>query len=147
MKELVRKLVILLPVLLLLTLALYGCNKVPAAGAKNNVGAKPTLGASTTSNTVYMNSTNFTVHSVTVPASQPVTFSNTVNGGGLHIICVGTGTGGTNTCLQSGTAPAGLLGKGTTLSAGETKEFTFTPGTYHVICIVHPGMYINITAK
>ena len=44
-------------------------------------------------------------------------------------------------------APTGLLGKGTTFNAGEMMKFTFTPGTYHVICIIHPGMYINITAQ
>lgn len=30
---------------------------------------------------------------------------------------------------------------------GETKDFTFTkPGAYHVICTIHLGMYIDITA-
>ncbi|MGO8946719.1 MAG: plastocyanin/azurin family copper-binding protein [Ktedonobacterales bacterium] len=143
----VGKLALLLPVLLLLVLALASCGNT-ATGSENSSSNGSTSSGGTVSNTVYMNSSDFTVHNITVAANQPVHFSDTVDGGGLHIICLGTGNGGTNTCLQNGDAPAGLLGKGTTFNPGETKDFTFTaPGTYHVICTVHPGMYIDITAS
>lgn len=142
-----RTLPIFAGILLSLAIALVGCGKAaPSTGGSGSGGSSS--GGGTTSDTIYMNSTNFTVHSITVSANQPVKFSDTVGGGGLHIICVGTGTGGTNTCLKSGNVPASLLGKGTTFNPGDTKDFTFTtPGTYRVICIVHPGMYIDIVAK
>lgn len=126
----------LLSLLLLLGIAMAGCGKA-TSGNGGNGGA---------SSTVSMNSTNFTQHSLTVAVNQPVHFSDTTDGGGLHIICVGTGNGGTNSCLKSGNAPAGLLGSGTTFNPGDTKDFTFTiAGIYHVICTIHPGMYIDIT--
>ena len=134
----------LLPVLLILGLSIVvvGCGKASTGGA-NGGGSGGSV-----SNTVYMDPTNFTQHAITVAANQPVHFSDTKQGGGLHILCVGTGTGGTNTCSNSGNAPTGLLGKGTTFNPGEVKDFTFTkPGAYHVICTVHPGMYIDITVQ
>ena len=134
----------LLPVLLILGLSIVvvGCGKASTGGA-NGGGSGGSV-----SNTVYMDPTNFTQHAITVAANQPVHFSDTKQGGGLHILCVGTGTGGTNTCSNSGDAPAGLLGKGTTVNPGEVKDFTFTkPGAYHVICTIHPDMYIDITVQ
>ena len=134
----------LLPVLLILGLSIVvvGCGKASTGGA-NGGGSGGSV-----SNTVYMDPTNFTQHAITVAANQPVHFSDTKQGGGLHILCVGTGTGGTNTCSNSGDAPAGLLGQGTTINPGEVKDFTFTkPGAYHVICTIHPDMYIDITVQ
>lgn len=140
----VRTLARLLPVVLILLLgiAAVGCGKASTGGASGG-GSSGRV-----SNTVYMDPTNFTQHAITVATNQPIHFSDTKQGGGLHILCVGTGTGGTNTCSQSGDAPAGLLGKGTTVNPGEVKDFTFTkPGAYHVICTIHPGMYIDITVQ
>ena len=134
----------LLPVLLILGLSIVvvGCGKASTGGA-NGGGSGGSV-----SNTVYMDPTNFTQHAITVAANQPVHFSDTKQGGGLHILCVGTGTGGTNTCSNSGDAPSGLLGQGTTINPGEVKDFTFTkPGAYHVICTIHPDMYIDITVQ
>ena len=140
----VRTLARLLPVVLILLLgiAAVGCGKASTGGA-NGGGSGGSV-----SDTIYMDPTNFTQHSITVAANQPAHFSDTKQGGGLHILCVGTGTGGTNTCSNSGDAPAGLLGQGTTINPGEVKDFTFTkPGAYHVICTIHPGMYIDITVQ
>ena len=140
----VRTVARVLPVLFILAvgIAMLGCGQGSSGGA-NGAGSGGGV-----SNTVYMDPTNFTQHAVTVAANQPIYFSDTKQGGGLHILCVGTGTGGTNTCSNSGNAPTGLLGKGTTFNPGEVKDFTFTkPGAYHVICTVHPGMYIDITVQ
>lgn len=139
-----RTLARLLPVLLILgvSIAVVGCGKASTGGS--------TGGGSggSAANTVYMDPSNFTQHSITVAANQPVHFNDTTNSGGLHILCVGTGNGGTNTCSKTGSAPSGLLGNGTTFNPGDTKGFTFTkPGAYHVICTIHPGMYIDITVQ
>jgi plastocyanin len=137
-----RILLRLLPILLLLGIVLAGCGKA-SPGSNNGGGA-----GGGASSTVNMDPTNSTQHSITVAVNQPVHFSDNTDGGGLHILCVGTGNGGTNTCTKSGNAPAGLLGQGTTFNPGETKDFTFTkPGAYHVICTIHPGMYIDITVQ
>lgn len=131
-----------LPLALVLVLAVVGCGK----GAPNGSGGSS--GSSGSSSTISMNGSNFTQHSITVSANKPVTFSDTTDGGGTHILCLGTGNGGTNTCDATGSVPAGLLGKGTTFSPGQTMSFTFTtPGTYHIICTIHPGMYIDITVQ
>lgn len=132
-----------LPVLLILavSIAVVGCGQGSAGGTSGG-------GSGGVSNTVYMDPTNFTQHAVTVAANQPVHFSDTKQGGGLHILCVGTGNGGTNSCSKSGDAPTGLLGDGTTFNPGEVKDFTFTKaGAYHVICTIHPDMYIDITVQ
>ncbi len=132
----------LLPILLMLGVALAGCGKA-SPGSSNSGGSGRGV-----SDTVNMDPTNFTQHTISVAVNQPVHFSDNTDGGGLHILCVGTGNGGTNTCSKSGNAPAGLLGQGTMFNPGETKDFTFTtPGTYHVICTIHPDMYIDITVQ
>jgi hypothetical protein len=41
-----------------------------------------------------MTTSNFTTHSATVLVGQLVTFADTINGGAVHILCVGSGTGG-----------------------------------------------------
>src|SRR5579884_3869352 len=91
--------------------------------------------------TIGMNPTDFTEHSATVTAGQPVTFDDTVSGGGVHVLCVGTGNGGTQSCdtsSMSPNAPTELLGAGLTFNAGDKKQVTFAnPGTYHVICTIH----------
>jgi plastocyanin len=100
-----------------------------------------------------MTTSNFTTHSATVLEGQPVTFDDTINGGAVHILCVGSGTGGEgsdhcDSATQAADAPAVLVGQGLIIMAGEKKQITFpTAGSYHVICTVHPGMYIDITAK
>lgn len=140
----VRTVARVLPVLFILAvgIAMLGCGQGSTGGA--NGGSS----GGRVSNTVYMDPTNFTQHAITVAVNQPIHFSDTKQGGGLHILCVGTGTGGTNTCSHNGNAPTGLLGKGTTFNPGEVKDFIFTkPGAYHVICTIHPDMYIDVTVQ
>lgn len=127
------------PFILVLAFALAGCGTA-ASGASG--------GSSAATNTIFMNGSNFTQHSITVPANTPVSFSDTVDGGGTHILCLGTGNGGSTTCDTTGNVPAGLLGSGTTFNPGQVTHFTFTtPGTYRIICTIHPGMYIDVTAR
>lgn len=128
----------IVPLLLVLALAVIGCGKTPGGGQTS--GPPP--------NTVTMTSDNFAAHALTVKAGAPVTFNDPSNGGNIHVLCVGTGTGGTNTCTASGSGPSGLYGTGTTFNAGDSKDFTFTTaGAYHVICTLHPGMFIDITVQ
>jgi len=121
--------------------AVAGCGKAAGGG-----------GGSTTSGsqTISMNSDNFTAHAITVKANMPVHFDDTTSGGGYHIVCIGTGDGGTNTCAAagSGSGPSELYGAGITFNGGDSKDITFTtPGTYHVICTVHSGMFIDVTVQ
>jgi plastocyanin len=122
--------------------AVAGCGKTQGGGGTTTGGG--------TSQTISMDANNFTTHSITVKANQPVHFDNTVNGGGYHIVCIGTGNGGTNTCSAagSGQGPSELYGEGVTFNGGDKKDITFTtPGTYHVICTVHSGMVIDVTVQ
>jgi plastocyanin len=133
----------LLLVLALAVVAVVGCgNGSPGASSS---GGGPT---------VEMGQTNFVQHSITVQAGKPVHFDDTADGGGVHVLCVGTGNGGTgtSTCYQAGNAPPNtpseLLSPGLTFNIGDKKDITFpAPGTYHVICTIHQGMYIDITVR
>lgn len=128
----------IIPLMLVLTLAVIGCGKTP--GVTGTSGPPP--------NTVTMTSDNFTAHSLTVKANAPVHFDDPSNGGNIHVLCVGKGNGGTNTCDASGSGPSELYGQGMTFNAGDAKDFTFTTaGSYHVICTLHPGMFIDITVQ
>lgn len=129
----------IIPLLLVLALAVIGCGKTP--GGTGGTSGPP-------ANTVTMTSDNFTAHTLTVKANDPITFDDPSNGGNIHVLCVGTGNGGTNTCDKSGNAPSSLYGQGMTFNAGDTQKLTFTTaGSYHVICTLHPGMYIDITVQ
>lgn len=147
-----------LPILaLLIACALVGagCGATPTstAGATQSPGAGSSSAPSTTVSTIGLTTSNFTTHSATVQAGQPITLDDTVNGGAVHILCVGSGSGGQGSskcdaASQAPNAPADLVGQGMTITPGQKKQVTFmTTGSYHVICTVHPGMYINITVK
>lgn len=129
----------LVPLLLVLALAVIGCGKTPGVGT-NKSGPPP--------DTVTMTSDNFASHALTVKANSPVTFDDPSNGGNIHVLCVGTGNGGTNSCDKSGSGPSSLYGQGMTFNAGDTQKLTFAKaGSYHVICTLHPGMFIDITVQ
>lgn len=133
----------------LLLCALLGLAACGGGGSSSPGGSSPGGGGGGT--TIGMNPTNFTEHSAMVTAGQPVTFDDTVNGGGVHVLCVGTGTGGSQSCDAASAAPNApteLTGSGMTFNAGDKKQVTFSkPGTYHVICTIHAGMYIDITVQ
>lgn len=126
---------------------------VVGAAAIAGCGSSSSSGSSGGGATVEMNQTNFAQHSITVQAGKPVHFDDTAGGGGVHVLCVGTGNGGDgNTCYQAAKAPPNtpseLIGSGTTFNVSDKKDITFpAAGTYHVICTIHQGMYIDITVS
>lgn len=137
-----RLALLIAPLALISLLVLAGCGKSPG-------GSTPQT--STAPNTIQMDTNNFTAHAITVKANDPVTLDNTVDGGALHILCVGTGTGGSNTCDTTDTvggAPKEFIGQGMQIPAGQKMTVTFTKaGTYHVICTLHGGMFIDVTVQ
>lgn len=145
-----RKIPLLLALPVAIALAGAGCSKPVSSGSPPG---GTTSAPSAPVSTIGLNTSNFTTHSATVQAGQPVTFDDTVNGGAVHILCVGSGSGGQGssqceTASQSPNAPADLVGQGMMMNPGQKKQVTFkTAGTYHVICTIHPGMYIDITVK
>jgi plastocyanin len=130
---------IIFPLLMVGALILAGCGK--------NAGGNTASGPGPMVTSLQMNGTNFVLHAVQVKANQSVTLDNTVGGGGTHFICVGTGTGGSNTCDASGSGPSKLYGgNGLQVSPGNSESVTFAnTGKYHIICTVHPGMYVDVT--
>ena len=127
-----------LTLLLLGAFVVAGCGKTPGGTTSSS---QPTIG---------MAASNFTAHSLSVKVNQDVKLDNTVGGGGYHVLCFGSGDGGegAGSCSQSGNGPSGFYGSGMTFNNGETKTITFaTAGTYHLICTVHPGMFIDITVQ
>lgn len=127
----------IVPLLLVASLAVIGCGKTPGGQTS---GPPP--------NTISMTTDNFTAHAITVKANTPVTFDDPSSGGNIHVLCVGTGNGGSNTCDKSGNGPTELYGEGLTFNAGDSKQITFaTAGSFHVICTLHPGMFIDITVQ
>ena len=139
-----RLALLIAPFALISLLVLAGCGKSAGGGGSSQT--------STPANTIQMDTNNFTAHAITVQASQPVTLDDTVDGGALHILCVGTGNGGSNTCATTDTtgggAPKDFIGQGMQVQAGDKKTVTFTKaGTYHVICTLHGGMFIDVTVQ
>ena len=129
-----------LPLILVGAIGLVGCGK--GGGTTTAGGPGPLV------TTIDMDAANFTQHAVQVKSGQPVSFDDTVSGGGTHILCIGTGNGGTNSCDASGDGPSELYGSGLTLQGGDKKDITFDKaGTYRIICTIHPGMYIEVTVQ
>lgn len=118
-----------------------GCGKTPGGGSGPTGPNQPLIA---------MNASNFTAHTLTVKANTPVKLDDTVSGGGYHVLCFGTGNGGqgAGSCDKSGNGPSDFYGSGQVFNSGDTKSITFTSaGSYHLICTVHPGMYIDITVQ
>lgn len=136
-----KKLVALGVTLLLVgAFAIAGCGKTPGGVSGPGGPAQPLI---------TMTSNDFTAHSLTVKANAPVKLDDPSTGG-YHVLCFGTGNGGTGAgaCDKSGNGPSDYYGSGVVFNTGEAKTITFTSaGTYHLICTVHPGMYIDITVQ
>ncbi len=141
---------IVLPLALLGALVVAACGKTPGTASSNTPSGPVT--------TIYENSALFVdasgnpIHAATVKVNTPITFSDTINRGGTHFICVGSSgsTGGSNACLSSGNGPKEFYGgsgfSGMMMSGPNTYPITFpNTGTYHVICTVHAGMYVDVT--
>jgi plastocyanin len=122
-------------------LVFAACGKTPG-GANSSAPSGPVT-------SIGMDTSNFTVHSAQVKANTPITFDDTVGGGGTHILCIGTGTGGSNTCAPKTGAPTQLnTASGLMVQAGSKTQITFpSTGTFRVICTIHTGMYVDVTVS
>ncbi len=132
-----KKTMLGIPVLLLVVgLALFGCGKVPGGGNGTTVSVPNT--------TVQMNTDNFVQTTRTIKAGQSLLFSDTVDGGNLHIICLGHNM----QCDTSAQGPTALMSPGFNISAGATKSVTFpTAGTYQITCTIHPNMNLTVIVQ
>ncbi|MBF6589991.1 MAG: hypothetical protein IVW57_05595 [Ktedonobacterales bacterium] len=137
--------VFIFPLVAVGALLLAGCGK--SAGGSGGTSSGPSFPQGTT---IGMTASNFTQNSIGVKLNSPVSFDDTVNGGGYHIVCIGTGNGGggAGTCAKSGDGPTQLYGAGVTFQGNNKMDITFPKaGTFHVICTVHPNMYIDVKAQ
>jgi plastocyanin len=100
-------------------------------------------GGSGSSPEVDMGVAAFRQSSITIVAGQSVQFVDPANGGGVHVLCIGTNS----QCLPQAGAPAILnVPNGVQVSPGDPPiVVTFaTKGTYVVVCTIHPGMAVTI---
>lgn len=143
---------LVLPLVLAGMVALAGCGKNPSTGSTStSTGGNGNAGGCTTTQTIGMDPTKFANNGgcVQVTKGQPVTFDDTVSGGGVHIICTGPDSGAYSaTCVANSNAPTQLQGAGTTTQPGSKTQITFdNAGTYNVICTVHPDMQITVKVQ
>lgn len=98
----------------------------------------------TPSNEVDMGVAAFQQTSISIKAGQAVHFVDPASGG-THIICVGEGV----KCVPQSGAPAELnTADGMSFNTGDSRNIVFpTAGTYHVVCIIHPGMEVVVTVS
>ena len=101
---------------------------------------------STPSNEVDMGVAAFKQSTISIKAGQSVHFVDPANGGGTHLLCVGKNT----ECVPQQGAPAALSMKdGLAFNPGDPpKDIVFsTPGTYVVVCIIHPDMEVTVSVR
>ncbi|HEX5439648.1 MAG TPA: plastocyanin/azurin family copper-binding protein [Ktedonobacterales bacterium] len=101
-------------------------------------------GGSSPSNQVEMGVAAFQQSSVSIKAGEAVHFVDPASGG-THIICVGEGV----KCVPQDGAPADLnTADGMTFNTGDNRDIVFPKaGTYHVVCIIHPGMEVTVNVS
>ncbi len=123
-----------------LALSMAGCSPWLSVSELSNAAPPPA------SNEVRLGISTFLTEKVTIKAGQSVMFVDSAAAGGIHYLCVGQGqqcrpTPGTPAQL---TNPNGLLFK----NGDPPVNITFkTPGTYSVICTIHPGMVMTVVVK
>lgn len=123
-----------------LALSLAGCSPWLSVSELSNAGTPPA------SNEVRLGISAFLTSRVTIKAGQSVRFVDSAASGGIHYLCVGKDqrcepTTGTPAQLSN---PNGLLFQ----NGDAPVDITFKkPGTYHVICIIHPGMEMTVVVK
>src|SRR5262249_40724030 len=95
-------------------------------------------------NTVSMDLANFHQDSLAIKSGETVHFVNPVNGD-PHALCIGKD----NQCAPQTGAPEKLNSTNpVTTNPADTLAVVFaTPGTYLVICTLHPGMQVTITVQ
>jgi plastocyanin len=99
---------------------------------------------SAASNEVDMGVASFRQSQITIKAGQAVHFVDPASGG-THVICVGHDL----ECVPQAGAPAALnTPEGLTFNTGDIRDIVFpTPGTYNVICTIHPNMQTVVTVQ
>jgi plastocyanin len=128
-----KSMVGILVLLVAIGIALPGCGK--ASGG-------PT--ASVPSTTVQMSTDNFVQTTRTIKAGQTLLFSDTVDGGNTHVICLGDDM----RCDTQAQGPSALMSPGFTIDAGGSKSIAFpTAGTYQITCTLHPDMNLTVTVQ
>ena len=130
-----KAVVLVVPLLLILTLAITGCGKSAGNGGGGDEYTTPD---------VTMGQTDFTHHALTITAGTTVNFM-TESSGSTHILCIGE-----NGACQSGAqGPSELTSaNGMQVDPGQTKQVKFdTAGTYKIACTIHPTMNMTITVQ
>jgi plastocyanin len=80
----------------------------------------------------------------TIKSGQSLLFSDTVNGGGFHQICLGHN----QMCNTKATGPSALMSPGFMIQSGNTMSVAFpTAGTYQITCTVHPNMNLTVVVQ
>ncbi len=129
----VKKLVVVLPLVLLLSL-LASC-KVQSA---------PTAAGG---NTVVMGATTYTSgDTITIKKGDMITFQDDKNTGTTHILVIGQ-----NGIAKPEAGAPDFGANGVTFNPGDSKSIGpwTTPGTYHVTCTIHPttmNLTVTVTA-
>ena len=101
-------------------------------------------GSSSSAKEVTMGVAAFQQTSVSIKAGQAIHFVDPASGG-THVICVGEGV----QCVPQAGAPSELnTTDGMPFNTGDSRDIVFpTAGTYHVVCIIHPGMEVVVTVS
>jgi plastocyanin len=95
-------------------------------------------------NQVEMGVAAFQQSSISIKAGEAVHFVDPASGG-THVICVGEGV----KCVPQTGAPADLnTADGMMFNTGDSRDIIFpTAGTYHIVCIIHPGMEVTVNVS
>ncbi|HET8912200.1 MAG TPA: hypothetical protein VFN23_12090 [Ktedonobacteraceae bacterium] len=116
--------------LIICTLALTACNISTSSGSNNG-------------NVVHMNDTNFVQSSISIKKGTSLTIIN--DSSVAHILQNGIWDNGTPKPSKESGAPTVNVNFG----GNDTQKigpFT-TAGTFHILCIIHPDMNLQITVQ
>jgi plastocyanin len=124
-----------LVILLAVGIALLGSGCGKASGVRS---------PSVPDTTVQLNASNFVQTTRAIKVGQTLLFSDTVDGGGTHVICLGQDM----QCDSQAQGPSALMSPGFTINGGTTKSITFlTAGTYQITCTLHPEMNLTVIVQ
>jgi plastocyanin len=105
--------------------------------------------ATSVSNVVHMGATNFKQSSITIKKGQKITLVN--DSGSVHIIENGTWEHGSNgQAYQEKPDQESGAPKVDTQITGDSSQTIGpfnTAGTFHLYCVVHPGMNLTVNVK
>jgi plastocyanin len=113
----------------ILALSAAGCGSSATGGASNELD---------------LGSSSFVQSSITLSSGQALHIVDSQDSGGTHNLCIGQN----GTCDTNAAGPAELKSPGMMISAGTTKDITFSAaGTYHITCTIHPAMNLTVTVQ